>query len=79
MAKSNWEFAYNTTMAEHAVLRTKAQRMTRGYSCFPELNVGVYFDSRNAKYDQPNHPLWRGSNEWGLTAPCRLKYLGCGL
>lgn len=78
-AQSGWERAYNVMEDEYRALRTRSERSRRGLSSFPEFNVGVWFDKRNAYYDQPNHPIWRGNDQWGLSAPCRLKFLGADL
>lgn len=67
--KTNYEVAYELTEREYATLRTRSERRRQGHSAFPEFNVGVWFDSRNPKWAQPSHPIWKGNNQWGMRAP----------
>jgi hypothetical protein len=54
--------AYGDRMvgAFYAQIETTQERMQVGYSAFPENNVGVYYDKRNADEDQPDFIPGRG-------------------
>lgn len=73
--KSNFEQAYERVEAAYLKCKTRTERKRMGYCCYPEYNIGAWFDSRNPLWAQPNHPIWQGNDQWGFRAPVLEAYM----